>query len=242
MKQVLLVTATKCKTLDEFKQRPIADSLQTLSDVRYPDEALFDFEIVKDNKAGLPEVYNRYLTEENKDKLLLLVHDDLEIHDLNLVEKLNESPWDITGLAGAGTFEFKDKNLWHICSKRESQSGSVTHPLCWQESNQLKVDSSRQLSTTFGPWNQRCLILDALFICINVERALEADFKFDTDFKFHHWDISSCLIANEKKLKMGTYSIYVLHHGLGNSFMTSEWEESNKKFKEKWQNALKKPE
>jgi hypothetical protein len=240
MKQVLLVTATKAKTLEEFQQRPLAKSLQVLSDIRYPDDTLFDFEIVKDNSAGLPEVYNRYLIEKNKDKLLLCVHDDVEIHDLNLVEKLNESPWDITGLAGGGTFEFKDKNLWHICSKRESQSGSVSHPLCWQEGNQLKVDRSKQIVTTFGPVPNRMLILDALFMCINVERALEVDFRLDQDFAFHHWDISSCLLANEKKLKMGTYPIFVLHHGLGNSFLTPEWEESNKKFKEKWQNALKK--
>jgi hypothetical protein len=242
MKQVLLVTTTKTKTLEEFQQRPLAKSLQQLSDVRYPNDTLFDFEIVKDNSAGLPEVYNRYIDEKYKDKIVLFVHDDLEIHDLNLVEKLNESPWDITGLAGGGTFEFKDKNLWHICSKRESQSGSVSHPLCWQENNQLKVDQSRQVTTTFGPRPQRCLVLDGLFLAVNIENALKLDWKFDTDFNFHHYDISSCLLANEKKLKMGTYPIFVLHHGLGNSFMTPEWEESNKKFKEKWQNALKKSE
>lgn len=242
MKQVLLVTATKTKTLEEFQQRPLAKSLQLLSDVRYPNDTLFDFEIVKDNKAGLPEVYNRYLTEKNKDKIVLFVHDDLEIHDLNLVEKLNESPWDITGLAGAGTYEFKDKNLWHVCSKRESQSGSVAHPLCWQEGNQLKVDPSRQITTTFGPWPQRCLVLDGLFMAVNVEKALEAKWSFDERHHFHHYDISSCLLANESKLKMGTYPIYVLHHGLGNSFMTPEWEKSNEEFKKNWQSALKKSE
>jgi hypothetical protein len=41
---------------------------------------------------------------------------------------------------------------------------------------------------------------------------------------------------------MGTWPIFVVHHGLGNSFLTPEWEESNKIFKENWQNALKKPE
>lgn len=241
MKQVLLVTATKTKTLEEFQQRPLAQSLQTLVDKRY-DDTLFDFEVVKDNTVGLPEVYNRYITEKNKDKLLLFVHDDLEIHDLNLVEKLNLSPWDITGLAGGDTFEFKDKNLWHICSKRESQSGSVSHPLCWQEGGELKVDHNKQIVTTFGPTPKRMLILDALFMCVNVERALEAQFSFDERFKFHHWDISSCLIANEKKLTMGTLPIYCLHHGLGNSFMTPEWEKSNETFKNVWQNALKKSE
>ena len=239
MKQVLLVTTTKTKTLEEFQQRPLAKSLQLLSDIRYPSDTLFDFEIIKDNNTGLPEVYNRYLIEENKDKIVLFVHDDLEIHDLTLVEKLNESPWDITGLAGGSVFEFKDKNLWHICTKKESQSGSVSHPLCYQENNQLKVDYSKQITTTFGPWPKRCLVLDGLFLAVNVERALETGWFFDTRHEFHHYDISSCLLANEKKLTMGTYPIYVLHHGLGNSFMTPEWEKSNEDFKKNWKEALK---
>lgn len=241
MKQVLLVTATKTKTLEEFKQRPLAPSLQVLVDKRY-DDSMFDFEVVKDNKDGLPKVYNRYITEKNKDKLLLFVHDDLEIHDLNLVEKLNKSPYDITGIAGGSTFEMKDNILWHICSKRESQSGFVTHPLCWQENNELKVDYNSRATAVFGPAPRRVLILDALFMCLNVERALEAGFQFDERFNFHHWDISSCLIANEKKLKMGTSPIYCVHYGLGNSFMSPEWEESNKLFKKYWQTALKRSE
>jgi hypothetical protein len=241
MKQVLLVTATKAKTIEEFQKRPIWPSLEVLADKRY-DQALFDVEFVKDNSAGLPEVYNRYLTEKNRDKIVLFVHDDLEIHDLNLVEKLNESPWDITGLAGGAQFNFQDKNLWHICAPRESFSGSVTHPLAMQEGNQIKVDDSRKLSTLFGPWPQRCLVLDGLFLAVNVDRALETGWCFDERHKFHHYDIASCLSANEKKLKMGTWPVFVVHHGLGNSYMTPEWEESNKIFKDNWQNALKKSE
>lgn len=239
MKPVLLVTATRTKTLEEFQQRPLAKSLQILSDVRYPDDRFFDFEIVKDNQAGLPEVYNRYITEKNKDKIVLFVHDDLEIHDLHLVEKLNESPWDITGLAGAGQFQFQDKNLWHICAPRETLSGSVTHPLAQQVGSQVQVDNTRRLSTLFGPWPQRCLVLDGLFLAVNVEKAFEVGWRFDERHKFHHYDIASCLGANEKKLKMGTFPIFVVHHGLGNSYLSPEWEESNKIFKENWQNALK---
>jgi len=241
MKQVLLVTATKSKTLEEFKQRPLAASLELLTDKRYS-EPEFDFEIVKDNSSGLPEVYNRYLNEKNKDKIVLFVHDDVEIHDLQLVEKLNESPWDITGLAGGSQFKFQDKNLWHICSPRETHSGTVTHPLAKQEKNQIIVDNSKYLSTLFGPWPQRCLVLDGLFISVDIEKALQVGWFFDERHKFHHYDIASCLSANEKKLKMGTYPIFVVHHGLGNSYLTPEWEESNSEFKKNWQNALKKSE
>jgi hypothetical protein len=240
MKPVLLVTATRAKTLEEFQQRPLAKSLQILSDIRYPDDRFFDFEIVKNNTSGLSEVYNRYLIEKNKDKIVLFVHDDLEIHDLNLVEKLNESTWDITGLAGSGLFRIEDKNLWHVCAPRESLSGSVSHPLVAQSGNQIQVDNSRNVATVFGPWPQRCLVLDGLFFAVNVERALETGWVFDERHKFHHYDISSCLLANEKKLKMGTWPIFVLHHGLGNSYMTKEWEDSNTEFKKNWQNALKK--
>jgi hypothetical protein len=238
MKQVLLVTATRAKTLEEFKQRPLAPSLELLCDKRY-DEIQFDFEIVKDNKDGLPEVYNRFINESNKDKIVLFVHDDLEIHDLNLVEKLNESPWDITGLAGTSQFQVQDKNLWHICTPREAMSGSVTHPFAQQVNNQIQVDASKRLSTLFGPWPQRCLVLDGLFLAVNIDRALEADWRFDERHKFHHYDIASCLFANEKKLRMGTWPIFVVHHGLGNSYMTPEWEDSNNIFKQNWQNALK---
>ena len=241
MKQVLLVTATKAKTLEEFKQRPLAPSLELLCDKRY-DETQFDFEIVKDNKDGLPEVYNRFLTEKNKDKIILFVHDDIEIHDLNLVEKLNESPWDITGLAGASTFRIEDNNLWHICSHKESHSGMVTHPYAQVVGDQLQVHTTKRYSTTFGHWPNRCLVLDGLFLAINVEIALQADWRFDERHKFHHYDISSCLLANEKKLRMGTWPIFVIHHGLGNSYMSPEWEKSNETFKNNWQNTLKKSE
>lgn len=241
MKQVLLVSATRSETFEEFLQRPLARCLNTLCDKRY-DKSQFDFEIVKNNKDGLPKVYNRFLNEENKNKILLFVHDDIEIHDLNVVEKLNESPWDITGLAGGGTFEFKDKNLWHICSKRESQSGSVSHPLCWQENGELKVDYAKQIATPFGPWPKRCLVLDGLFLAVNVEKALQVGWTFDERHEFHHYDISSCLIANEKKLTMGTYPIFIFHHGLGNSFLTPEWENSNEIFKKSWNVNLKKAE
>lgn len=241
MKQILLVTATKAKTLNDFKQRPLAQSLQVLCDKRY-DKVEFDFEVVKDNKDGLPAVYNRFLTEKNKDKIVVFVHDDLEIHDLNLVEKLNESPWDITGLAGASNFQIQDMNLWHICTSRETHSGSVTHPFAAQDPNtgQLHIDPSRKLSTLFGPWPQRCLVLDGLFLAVNVDKALEVNWQFDERHQFHHYDIASCLGANEKKLKLGTYPIFVVHHGLGNSYMTPEWEQSNELFKKNWQNALKK--
>jgi hypothetical protein len=44
--------------------------------------------------------------------------------------------------------------------------------------------------------------------------------------------MSFCLNANEKKVTSGVLPIRVIHYGLGDSMLTPEWEESNKKFKE----------
>ena len=63
---------------------------------------------------------------------------------------------------------------------------------------------------------------------------VEKELFFDEDFNFHFYDIAFCLRANEKKVTSGVLPIYVVHHGLGNSMLTSDWEEANKKFKEKY--------
>ena len=224
MKQVLLVTATKTKTLEEFQQRPLAKSLQLLSDVRYPNDTLFDFEIVKDNKAGLPEVYNRYLVDKNKDKIVLFVHDDCEIHDLNLVEKLNDSPFDVTVLAGAQEFNKQAPKLaWHLAARREALRGEVAH-----------TKDGKIFTTVFGPTPDRVVTFDGVFIAVNVERVLETNTKFIEvpELSFHFYDIAFSLECYKSKLTAGVLPIRIIHHGLGDSMLTPQWETANNKFRE----------
>jgi hypothetical protein len=85
MKKLIAVVCTLSKTINEFEKKPVFKSLEKLHKL-YPD---FDVAIVKDNKKGLSEVYNSFLTEEYKNNILLFIHDDLEINDLFLLEKLN---------------------------------------------------------------------------------------------------------------------------------------------------------
>ena len=69
--------------------------------------------------------------------------------------------------------------------------------------------------TCFGSWPERCLLLDGLFMAVNLRRVLEVGWKFNTNYAFHHYDLASCLDANKKQLKMGTYPIYVNHASPG---------------------------
>lgn len=219
-KRIYLVTATRAKTEEEFKKRPIAKSLDKLCSMY--DTTQFDFDVVKDNKEGLSTVYNRYIVEKYKDDIVLFVHDDLIIEDLFLIEKLNESPYDVTALAGAQEFNKSVPMLaWHLAASRESLRGEVAH-----------IKDGKVFTTTFGPTPDRVVTFDGVFIAVNVKRCLQTNTKFIEDFNFHFYDIAFSLECSKNKLKAGVLPIRVIHYGLGDSMLTPEWGQTNIKFKQ----------
>lgn len=216
MKKILVVTCSK----DDGKSSQLLSSLNSIKD----DVSLI---VTPNNTKGLSEIYNRQLTSDNliKHDIVLFVHDDVYIDDMKLKGKLytaiEDLQYDIVGLAGASSIKIKEPCLWHLMSDRTMWSGSVSHP----------VDDKRIAVTCFGPWPERCLILDGLFLAVNLRRALETGWKFNEEFTFHHYDLSSCLDANSKKLKLGTYPINVTHNSPGLNDMNDRvFVESQDKF------------
>ena len=214
MKKILVVTCTK----GDGKDTPLVNSLNELKD---------DVSVIVNthNKTGLSEAYNRQLIADNliKHDIVLFAHDDVFVDDMRLKGKLytatQQLDYDIVGLAGAGEIQIKRPCLWHLMGKRSSWSGAVSHP----------VDGGKRAAiTSFGPWPSRCLIMDGLFLAVDLKRVLEVGWKFNENYDFHHYDVASCLDANQKKLRMGTYPIYVTHDspGLNNlndeTFLASE--------------------
>jgi len=227
MKQVLLVTATKAKTEEEFRKRPIYKSLQKYYDFYSREE--FDFDVVKDNKEGLSTVYNRYITDDNCDKIVLFVHDDLILDTLFLVEHLNKSPYTVTGLAGSTAINLQeDKCAWHLMSKREHLRGEVKH-----------IRDGKIWTTVFGDTTGVVTVLDGLFFAVNVEQILTTPARFNEKFNFHHYDLAFCMECQKHNVSMGVLPINVIHFGLGDSMLTNNWEDSNKNFKEIYCNKAK---
>jgi len=221
-KRVYVVSATEAKTLEEWQQKPIFKSLEKQNILRSAKE--FDFYVVKDNKRGLPELYNEFLyNDKHKNDILLFVHDDVELEDAFLVEKLLNSPYDVTGLAGATTVDLSKPPAWHLMSERSAHVGEVAH-----------TSENRVWTTCFGPTNSRALIMDGLFLAVDVEATTCKGAKFDEDFTFHHYDITFCLDCNSKKVKCGVLPIRVVHHGLGDSMNTLEWNTSAQRFIQKY--------
>jgi len=220
MNKLLIVTCTQSKIDKEFEQKPIFQSLKK----QFESNSNIDFHVFKDNKRGLSECYNEVLKDsKNLDKMVLFVHDDVVLEDLFLYEKLMNSPYSITGLAGTKSFNKKaDKTAWHLATNsKEDFVGEVAH-----------IRDNQIWTTVFGPTNSRALIVDGLFIACKVKDLVEKDLYFSDQFSFHHYDMSFCLNALEKKVSVGVLPIRVIHYGLGDSMLTPEWEESNKKFKE----------
>jgi hypothetical protein len=150
MSKLLIVICTQAKTDAEFQKLPIYPSLKKQYDVHSPN---IDFHVFKDNKRGLSECYNEVLKDpKNANKIVLFVHDDVELEDLFLYEKLVDSPYSITGLAGAKSFNRQSEKLaWHLSAPREDFVGEVAH-----------IAEGRVWTTVFGPTKSRALTIDGL--------------------------------------------------------------------------------
>lgn len=184
------------------------------------------FTIVTDNQEGLPKIYNTFLTEEHADKNIIFIHDDVLIEDVFFTEKLDIAfeKFDIVGLAGATACNLnKPIPAWHVMCEPNERVGEVAH-----------AAQGKTWTSVFGPTDSRALVIDGLFIGVNVAKMLETGTKFDEDFDFHHYDISFCLNANKNKVKIGVAPIKVTHFGLGDSMNTPEWVVSADNFKKKY--------
>jgi hypothetical protein len=227
MKEIMFVVATACNEAS-FIKTPFYTFLSSSG-------LKLSYNIIYNNKQGLSKLYNTFITEKNKNKYIVFVHDDVLISDLFLIKKLYNgfNEYDIIGLAGTKSIVNKNNTpAWHLLGGFPDKThllGEVTH--CMPSTTTLK----EQIWTScFGSTSGRVLLLDGLFIGINVEKVLEHKCMFDEDFNFHFYDLAFCLRANKSKLKMGIIQLFCIHYGLGESMMSDEWKDSSKKFINKY--------
>jgi hypothetical protein len=200
MKKILVVSCTSSSE-DSRDSLKIYQSLSKLDDNELNIHYL--------NTRGLPEIYNKYITSKYASMydIALFVHDDVYIDDYNLCTKLYNGMrvYDIIGLAGCKSPVIRSPALWHIMSHCKDHRGYVSHPT---SESQIAVSS-------FGPTPDRVTLVDGLFMAVNLPKAIETGWRFNESFDFHHYDLSSCLDANQKKLKIGVVPINVIHSSPG---------------------------
>lgn len=214
---LIIVSATKSTVVDFYNKTPLGISLDKLGVSRK------NIKIFAENTEGLPKLYNKFLTSEYKDKHVLFIHDDVMIKDLffNEILIIAFEQYDIIGLAGSKTCDLAAPvQAWHMMTDRDNMVGEVAHGR-----------GGKVWTSVFGPTNSRALVIDGLFIGVNVNKAIEKNLLFDETFDFHHYDISFSLRANKARISTGVSPLNVIHFGLGDSMNSPEWRESSEKFK-----------
>jgi hypothetical protein len=224
-KPILIVSASQAaKASDTLLQKSLTSIKSNNSIIGRQ----YKLKIHLNNKRSLSEIYNEYITSSylKHHDIILFIHDDVYIDDLGCFDKLYNSIFnydnDIVGLAGSTRATIKKPALWHMMSQKEFHSGHVTH---------INDTDNTLYTTSFGPYPRRCLLLDGLFLGINLRTVLKSGWSFNENFKFHHYDIASCIDANTAKLKLSTCNIHAVHQSGGlHDYYDTTFQESEKKF------------
>jgi hypothetical protein len=184
---------------------------------------------VYNNTTPLANVYNNYINKyKDKYEWIVLVHDDVYMPHLNnLSTILDETDYDVVGLAGSKTMNPKEPALWHLMSPREDYVGAVSHPI---------KGTDQHFVTSFGPLPSRSLVVDGLFIGIRTE-SLTDNMRFDESNpgKWHHYDLDFCLTCNKENKKVGVIDFPLVHNSPGLLSLDDEaFKKSQKWFLDKW--------
>jgi len=189
-----------------------------------------EYQFFENNRRGLPECYNECLDKmAGSDRILVLAHSDLTLADVFVREKVNQAltVFDILGVVGSATFDIRkatEHYAWRIWPP-EQLSGAVEHGF-GREATQWCV---------FGPAPRRCVILDGMFLAIDLRSI--GNVRLDPQFTFHLYDLDFCLTAHLAGRLLGTTNVYLQHLSAG-QYTSEPYRRSLGEFRAKWEPIL----
>ena len=184
------------------------------------------------NTESLPIVYNRAIKDVDYFKEcvthIVFMHDDIFVNCIDFLDRIYKGfeKFDVIGLAGSKVADFSNQNkpmLWHLISERKDHLGCVGHG-----------SPDDYMYTSFGPLNKQALLIDGLFIGIDIRKLGDLRFDVSNPSKFHFYDLIFSMDAAKAKLKTGVIDIPVIHQSPGLREFTEEWKAGEKYFKEKY--------
>lgn len=176
-----------------------------------------------DNKKGLGELYSK-IVNDTLNRYVVFVHDDVSFHTGNLKQDCIDAMQlhDVAGVAGAPTIKFKCPYLWHLMAT--TRSGCVMHNL----------PNGRYFGTSFGDIGQPCMLLDGVFLVVNIDKLRNFNVNFDSSFTFHHYDLDFSLSSYFRGLRIATYPFFITHYSPGLKTRDETFNNNEKMFYEKW--------
>jgi len=85
--------------------------------------------------------------------------------------------------------------------------------------------------TVYGPTPKRCVVLDGLFLAVDIGKIGQG--RFDEQLAFHFYDLDFCLAAHRAGLILGTTNVYVTHRSGGN-LSSPAFKAAQTAFRAKW--------
>ena len=222
MKSIKIYTATKGKKEDTQLYKSLPNSLRLVDGVVHPTH------YEENNTKSLQECYNSFLRDarSNNIDIAVFIHDDVIINTGDLRTRLVDASekFSVFGLAGATTCKVGIPALWHLMSERKDQRGCVAHGT-----------NEKYHYTSFGYIPSRCLLIDGVFIGININD-LPLEVKFDETYpsKFHYYDLDFCLECNKNDVIMGIVDIPIIHSSPGLTNPNEEFYKGQEYFIKKW--------
>lgn len=219
-----IVTATRHTAEEFWNSSALGISLRRLNF-----DGRLSLQVAVSNRAGLPEVYNRRISLQNKADILLFVHDDVWIDDYYLADRLlaGLEAFDVIGVAGNRRRSPRQR-AWHYVSAPgqrqdwDTLSGAVAHG---------KTPFGRVSNA--GPVPAECELLDGVFLAARLRTLLERSVRFDPLFDFHFYDLDFCRTARCAGLRLGTWPICLTHQS-GGAFESPAWLNGYAKYLRKW--------
>ncbi len=226
--KIRLICATKKSREAFFESAALGRSISLY---RFP---FIELRLFERNAQGLSSVYNNAIAEAVADPaILVFVHDDVHLCDFYWFDYLMSSlrVFDIVGLAGNRRRIPRQPGWCFVDAvdgklrpdQSENLSGVVAHGRGFPEAR----------ISYFGRPGQEVKLLDGLLLATKSETLIAKGLRFDERFDFHFYDMDFCRQAEILGLKMGTWSISVIHES-GGHFGGEGWQAGYAKYLEKW--------
>ena len=192
-----------------------------------------------ENKNGLPNVYNKAIDNSTDFDLVCLVHDDIHIRDCeffqHIISTMNMGA-DVIAAVGSTFygvpqgFDIDHQPLiWTKAACGHPCSGFMLHTIRDKQGNNTNL----VLPSSYGVAPQQILVSDGCFMCFT-KKAIQSGLRFDTNLRYHWYDIDCSLQANQLGLKMMTAPILLQHDSMGQSVVQPEFMEAQKYVLNKW--------
>lgn len=233
MLKIRFVVATRMTEPVFYQMSPMWKSLELLN--KYTNNAsrnniVIEAVVYFTNSRGLSALYNDAIRKSvDNPALLVFIHDDVHICDFYWVHHLVDSMecFDIVGVVG-NVSRVAGQLSWLFLDKNGTQdnlnnfSGGVIHG----------TNCSADRLLALGQPGKRVKIIDGVVIGCKSETLINNELFFDEQFDYHFYDVDFCRQAETKNLRIGTWTLPIIHESPGR--FDDDWRLAADVYLEKW--------